>query len=204
MAWNPSSLEDLSNKEKLIFMCSLHPSQTKIDDFISRVKRLEELGFTIGIVNYVMTSEQASCYKELMNRFKEVNLPLHPNPLWGSKTSKELEKILKIALDEIDFFCRTEGKTKGKICYFPSIAFEMNQNGDISVGCFPSVTGNIFKNDIPNLPEGPVKCPHYRCICLDKYSFIKGVNRNTDLNILKIYGNLIRNRLGLPPIAAHE
>jgi len=200
MSWNPSHFKDLPNKKKMIFMCTLHPSQTRIDGFISRIKRLKELGFTVGIVNYVMTPEQAPCYEELMTRFKEINLPLHPNPLWNSELNEDIKGILEMALDDVDIFYRSGGMTKGKVCYYPSIAYEMNQNGDISVGCFPWISGSIFNNDIPELPKGPVKCPHHKCYCLDKYSFIKGINRNTDLNILKIYGNLIRKRLGLPPI----
>jgi len=202
MSWNPSRFKDLPNKKKLIFNCSLHTSQIKIDSFISKIKKLKELGFPIGIVNYVMTVEQALHYKELMNKLKELNLPLHPNPLYpltpqSLKIIARFREIFKMALDDVDFFYKTGGNTKGKICYYPSIAYEMNQNGDISVGCFPWISGSIFNDDIPELPKGPVKCPHHNCYCLDKYSFIKGINRNTDLNILKIYGNLIRKRLGL-------
>lgn len=199
MFWNPSHLKNLPNKQKLIFMCTLHPSETEIDKFISKIVKLKKLGFTIGIVNYVLTPEQALYYEELMNRFKEVNLPLHTNPLWNTKSNENLKNILKVALDDIDIHYRTGGITKGKKCYYPSVSFEMNQNGDISVGCFPWKSRNIFKDGIPKLPEGPVKCPHYKCFCLDKYSFIEGINRNTDLNVLKIYGNLVRKRLGLPP-----
>lgn len=198
MAWKPHHFKNLPNKEKLIFNCSLHTSQTKIDDFTFRVKRLEKLDFKIGMINYVMNPEQTSHYEELMIKFKEINLLLHPNPLWDYKHSEELEKSLKIALDDIDIFYKTVGKTKGKVCYYPSIAYEMNQNGDVGVGCYLWISRNIFKNGIPKLPEAPIKCPHNYCKCLDKYSFIKGINRNIELNTLKIYGNLIRKHLGLP------
>jgi organic radical activating enzyme len=197
MSWNPLSLENLHNKEKLIFYLTFHPSQVRYNDFLTKAKRLEELGFSIGLVNYVMTTHQSSYYEEFRDRLKEANLPLHPSPLWYSKPDKHLKKILKQMLDIADANSLMGGITKGKICYFPSIGYELNQDGKINVGCFPWVNGNIFKNDIPKLPEGPVRCPRYQCRCFDKYSFIKGVNRNIDLNLLKIYGNILRKRLGL-------
>jgi organic radical activating enzyme len=197
MSWNPSSLKDLPNKEKLIFYLTFHPSQVRFDDFINKAKLLKELGFSIGLVNYVMTTQQSLYFEELKNKFKEANLPLHPVPLWYSKADNQLKEILIQLLESADVNALMGNVTKGKICYFPSIGYEMDQNGNINVGCFPWVYGNIFKNEIPNLPEGPVKCPRYQCRCFDKYSFIKGFNRNIDLNLLKIYGNLLRKRLNL-------
>lgn len=199
MSWNPSHFRNLPNKEKMIFMCTLHTSETKIGNFISRVERLRELGFAVGIINYVMIPKQSLPYERLMRKFKDIGLPLHPNPLWDSRPNEDVKRILQIALADIDIFYRTGGRSKGKICYYPSIAFEMNQNGDIAIGCFPQVYGNIFKDDLPELPNGPVKCPHYTCYCLDKYSFIKGINRNLELNILKVYGKIIRKHLGITP-----
>ena len=206
MSWSPSRFKELPNKKKLIFNCSLHTSQTKTEVFISKIEELGELGFPIGIVNYIMTAEQALHYEELMNRFKELNVPLHPNPLYpltseSLKVIARFRGILKMVLDSVDFYYKTGGRTKGKVCYYPSIALEMNQNGNIGVGCFQRVSGNIFEDGVPELPQGPVRCPYDKCMCLDKYSFIKGINRNIDLNTLKIYGNLIRKRLGLPLLA---
>ena len=197
MSWNPLSLENLPNKGKLIFYLTFHPSHTRINDFITKAKLLEELGFSIGLVNYVMTPQQSLYFEELKDKLKEANLPLNPAPLWYSKPDKYLKRILKQMLDTADVNALMGGITKGKICYFPFIGYELNQNGDISVGCFPWVNGNIFKDDIPKLPEGPVKCPRYQCRCFDKYSFIKGLNRNIDLNLLKIYGNILRKHSGI-------
>lgn len=197
-SWNPSNYKDLPNKEKIIFMCTLHPSQTKIDEHISRLKSIQEHGFTIGMVNYVLSPEQSSDYKELAKKYHEIDIPLHTNPLWGSEPAGETRKILEEVLDKVDFFYRSGNKTKGKICYYPNVSYEMNQNGDITPGCFRWISKSIFEDGIPELPEAPVKCPHQKCLCLDMYSFIKGINRNTDLNILKIYGNMLRKKMNIP------
>ncbi len=198
MAWNPSSIENLPNKEKMIFLTTFHPSQTRFGDFITRVDKLKKLGFPIGFVNYVMTPEQSLNYVKLKDKFKKVNLPLNPDPLWFSKPDDDLKKILKRILEKADLYYNTGGTTRGKVCYFPSIGYEMSQNGEINVGCFHWISGNFFRDEIPELIEGPVKCPHYQCRCIGKYSFIKSFNRNVDMNIYKIYGNILRKHFGLP------
>ncbi len=133
-----------------------------------------------------MTPNQALEYKKLKEKFLKANLLLHPNPLWDFQPTGELAKMLKEELGETDYYYRTGGKTKGKTCLYPSIAYEMSANGDISVGCFPSYPATflakiICQSDLP----GPVKCPGNICFCLDKYSFIKGMNRNSELNTLE-------------------
>lgn len=198
LSWNLESYADLPNKEKVIFMCTFHPSQTKCDTFLQRATKLMNGGWIIGIVNYVMTPNQALDYKQLKENFSKNNLVLHPNPLWDFQPTGELAKMLKEELGETDYYYRAGGTTKGKTCLFPSIAYEMFANGDISVGCFSKLSSNIFrKNQLPQRPAGPVKCPGSICFCLDKYSFIKGMNRNLGLNTLKLYSNRIRQKNGM-------
>ena len=88
LSWNPSLLSGLPNKEKITFMCTFHPTQTTIERMLDHLLRLREVGFQVGIVNYVMTTEQAKQYKKMMERFKKHVFPLHPNPLWGSVHQK--------------------------------------------------------------------------------------------------------------------
>ena len=111
-----------------------------------------------------------------------------------------MKDLYRVALDEVDVYYRAGGSCHGKACFYPAVAYEMNQNGDIHIGCFPYTTKNLFKSAPPKLTKGPVVCAHATCQCLDKYSFVQGINRNTGLDVLRIYGKRIRANLGIQPI----
>ena len=91
--WNPELYSDLPCKEKLIFMCTLHTSQTEINAYINRLEKMLESGFKVGIVNYVMYEEQISRYQSFKKTISNLGLPLHPNPLWNSTLSSKLKRL---------------------------------------------------------------------------------------------------------------
>lgn len=196
LSWDPKIYADLPSKEKLIFMCSFQPMHTSAESFIERATSLMT-NYKIGMVNYVMYEGQIEQYENLKEKFVAAGLPLHPNPLWYTQQPKESLEIMAKVLSPIDLHYRAGGNPKGKSCLYPSLAYEMNHCGDIIVGCFPILKGNIFSNRLPKKPDGPVKCASSKCTELDKYSFIKGVNRNMGLNCLEIYGNILRKNLGI-------
>lgn len=39
-SWDPEAYANLPCKEKLIFMCTFHPTQTKVTDYLNRIRQL--------------------------------------------------------------------------------------------------------------------------------------------------------------------
>jgi hypothetical protein len=194
--WNPDDYSGL-DKSRIILMCTFHPSQTTADRFFSRIDALLRAGFQIGMVNYVMSAENAGKYAEYRQELWARGIPLHPNPLWGEagQYSPSDVELLRAELPEPDFLYRTAMQSPGgKMCLYPSLAYEMNYKGDIHVGCHGAARGSFFDDRLPELFAGPVPCPDTSCVCLDKYSFLGEISRNTDLNPLRVYGELLRTR----------
>lgn len=198
VSWKPTSYDEI-DKSKIILMCTFHPSQVAEKSFFERIDELLKHGFKIGMVNYVMSKERKvfdnyTLYKKQMAARQ---IPLHPNPLWNSKgvyTEKDLN-LLKQELPKVDFFYRAKVKsTKNQKCLFPALAYELSYSGKIHVGCHISISGSFFDQKLPRLFAGPVPCPSQNCVCLDKYSFIKGINRNVTTNPLQDYSKTLMRR----------
>jgi len=119
LSWNPQTIKNLNNKQKLIFMCTYHPTQTELKDFLYRANLLQNQGFKVGIVNYVMTKNQEKDYTQLKQTFLDNGLILHPNPLWNTTPNKTTFEIMKQTLPDIDLYYRTGNSPKGKYCYYP-------------------------------------------------------------------------------------
>lgn len=71
------------------------------------------------------------------------------------------------------------------------------QNGQIYVGCHPQVSGSFFNHSLVPTFDGPVPCSAKACVCLDMYSFLEDVNRNTDVNPLHIYSDILKRKRGI-------
>lgn len=193
LSWNPLMLNEI-DPSKIIFMCTYHPSQTSDQPFYEHLDQLLNLQFKIGMVNYVINKENIDRYYDIKMKMKDRSIPLHPNPLWNSKGqySQHDLSFLKQELPNLDYLYRTQLMSPyRKKCLFPSLAYEMDQIGTINIGCHHHVKGNFFNPNLPSLFAGPVPCPVKSCVCLDKYSFLIGINRNTSLNPLKIYSNVL-------------
>lgn len=101
------------------------------------------------MVSYVMYSEQISRYASLKKDFAQLGLPLHPNPLWNSTPSDDLKRLMSESLPKLDLHYRSGSQTKGQSCIYPMLAYRTDQYGKISVGCFPNLRGDLFRNIIP-------------------------------------------------------
>lgn len=147
------------------------------------------------MVNYVMHDDQLEGYEEKRELLKGMDIPLNPNPLFNSngKYSKEAWELQKKYLPAADLSYKCNLlSTINKKCLYPTVAYEMKQGGEIIVGCHPSHSGSLFNTELPKLAEGIVKCPHWNCACLDKYSFLGEVNRNTNFDPFLTYCDLLR------------
>lgn len=195
-SWNVDWYREL-DKSKIILMCTYHPTQIEESTFFDNIQKILDNGFHIGMVNFVITSKTREAYFEYKNKFKKMGIPLHPNPIWDKSGhhSKEEMQFFFHELPEVDYLYRTGTKTpKGRKCLFPSLAYEMDYKGIIHIGCFPKKSANFLKDELPHLSNGPVKCPNSRCACLDKYSFLEGINRNVTLNPLELYSRALLER----------
>ena len=197
--WNSESWTDL-DRSKLILMCTYHPSQTSFDAFMGRIKSFQSSGFEIGMINYVMDESNRVRYIHIRDEFRKIGLPLHPNPLWDGRGlySKADLQILGDNLPPSDFDYRSQSKSpRGKRCYFPSVAYEMDFRGNIHVGCHSTLSGSFFDQTLPRRFECSVLCPHSSCVCLDKYSFLEVIGRNTTTNPLRTYSSELKKLYGI-------
>ena len=197
--WDPKLYADL-DKSKITLMCTFHPSQTTRDKFIERIRMILEGGFEIALINYVMTADQLGSFLELKEQFDKLGVPLHPNPLWNSVGlySESDLRILKDWLPKDDYLYRTQIESpKGRHCLFPSLSYEMDYRGKIQVGCHEDTAKSFFDATLPVRFDGPVPCPMTSCVCLDKYSFLQSINRNTTTNPLRIYSGMLKHIHGI-------
>jgi hypothetical protein len=195
-SWDPGDFKEV-DASKIILMCTYHPRHVSMESFLARIERLEGSGYKIGMVNFVMDRDNITLFKKIQREVFSRGIPLHPNPLWDpqGRYTKEDLAILKEELPDADYRYRTQAASPyGNKCLFPAVAYQMNQNGRIHVGCHPQVSGSIFDPDLPRTFPGPVPCPNKSCMCLDMYSFLEDVNRNTDVNPLLVYSDVLKNR----------
>lgn len=187
-SWAPEKYAGV-DKTKIILMCTFHPGQTTEQAFLDKIDRIRTAGFAIGMVNYVMERTNIDLFRQRRRSFLERGLLLHPNPLWeagGAYSADDLE-LMRRHLPQLDYQHRSGSLSpQGKPCLFPSISYELRYTGDIRAGC-AAETGSFFAAELPSRPEPWSACPHAGCVCLDKYSFQRGSERNSSLNPLADY-----------------
>lgn len=179
---------------KITLMCSYHPAQTSEDEFFSRIDGILSMGFRIGMVNYVITKDSAPHFERRYRILAEKGVPLNPNAMWNSKGlySEVNTCLLRAYMPRLDYSYRTQlCSPKGKPCFFPAVAYSMNQWGAIHVGCHPNLQGQFFETELPQLFSGSVPCPLNTCGCLDMYSFLAGQDRNQTPNPLATYHDVL-------------
>lgn len=197
-SWSPKPYLKI-DREKIILMCTFHPSQTGKAEFLNNIKSYLAEGFSIGMVNYVIAGADFAPYYALRDELASLGVPLHPNPLWGANGVYSHDKIelFRSELPDIDYYFRTGiGSPRGKPCFHPVVAYHLNQNGAIFVGCHPEKRGLFFSTTLPKTYDASPRCPSNSCVCLDMYSFLTDVNRNISINPLYEYSKLL---LGLRP-----
>ncbi len=198
--WTPEQFPNVDTS-KIILMCTFHPSQIAEDVFKNRLTSFLKAGFRIGMVNYVMDQANIEEFERRREEFDHIGVVLHPNPLFdsfGTYSDSELE-MMKSCLPPVDFEYRTGISSPfEKPCAFPAVAYEMDYKGRIVVGCHSHISnlcGSFFDANLPVRPVASVSCPHHSCVCLDKYSFIEGVERNKSFDPLAEYSAALKQKL---------
>lgn len=196
LSWSPDAFPTL-DRSKIILMCTFHPSHMEEAAFMARIRDILDAGFKIGIVNYVMDKSNVPLFRARREKFAELGVVLHPNPLWGQggKYKPADLELMEEALPELDFQYRTGLKDPhGQICRYPSISYEMDYREIIRPGCL-GVSSSFFDESLPVRPPEPIPCPHHSCVCLDKYSFLEESERNITTNPLAVYSDMLRRRM---------
>jgi len=189
--WSPEWFKDL-DRSKLIFNFSYHPEQTNEEDYFNRLERIVEAGFRIGMVNYVFFGNRIDRYFEYQARLRKLGVPINPNPDFHANPTQAEKEFLLGQIPAVDYEHKAlRVRTKGRSCFYPSLAYEMDFTGTIAVACFNSVSGSFFDSKLPSLPKEPVSCPHPTCYCLEKYVMLEGSDpkRAAATDALSYYSN---------------
>ncbi len=192
--WKPEQFADL-DFTKIMLMCTFHPSQTEEGAFKKRIASYLKAGYQIGMVNYVMDDTNRHEFARRRREFAEIGATLHPNPLWGGNGQYGPEDLalMEASIPEFDFGYRSGAVDPfGKQCLFPALSYEMDLAGQIYPGCLPELTGSFFDEKLPQRPTDLVPCPFHSCVCLDKYSFLEGFERNVSTNPFAQYSSELK------------
>lgn len=193
-SWDPVPYRGF-DKSKLFLMCTFHLSRLNDKKYVEKIQELMREGFSVTMVNYVMSPQQRDNFVRLKKVFSDIGVPLNPNPLWNPshKRSEEELAILRSVTNEFDLNYRAcFSSPYGKRCMYPAVAYEIDQTGFVTTGCHPERNGDFITGVLPELFESPVSCPAVTCICLDKYSFLEGCRRNLSLNPLLEFAKCIK------------
>lgn len=191
-SWDPKHYRGM-NKTKIYLMCTFHPSRVRVDTFIKNIEAIMAEGFNVVMVNFVMAPQQMMDFKRLKELFQEIHIPLSANPLIGGPDLSDAEfEFLKNVSNEFDLAYKGRFTSpKGKRCFYPAVAYEIDMSGQMITGCHPDHKGNIIHKVYPRLFDAPVVCHADFCTCADKYSFLEGCLRNTSLNTLVEFSKYI-------------
>lgn len=204
-SWDPRLYESIPPEVRGLVQLnmSFHPTQVTFERFTERFARIREAGWHVGMVNYVLEANQAEDYERVRDHFASAHgIYVNPNPdaydpAWEGGDQALLRtarRELEPLLPPLDLLRKTRAATRGKPCFFPSIAYFIAPNGMAQRACGVTVPGtsktlDFVARSAEVLPlETSVSCPLPSCACLDRYAFLEEVpDRGQSLNLLAEY-----------------
>lgn len=174
--WDPAYFEGI-DKSRVTLDIGFHPSQTRVDDFIRRIRKIREAGFEVALVNYVMSPENADVFEE---NFRKLNAEgffvqvsaMFPTGVYltrDTRTKQELEILVRHNTPLDLKYKVLNPQVEGQECFYPAMTYYMLWDGRVQVSCMPDFQ-NVFEQGFPELPRTAVPCPHSECIgCTDMY-----------------------------------
>lgn len=173
-------------KKKTVLNISYHPTQVDWDRYVENIRAIHGSGWSIAMINYVMTAEQKSGYEKFRDFFmSRYGVYVNPNPdRYGDKNI--LEEKLKKYFPEIDMKYKVmRANPAGVKCYHPSICFYLQPTGEISRNCTDFKAINFLKKSrlLTALKE-PMVCQAHKCPCPDMYAFQADSGRGKSFNLL--------------------
>lgn len=183
--------------EKFFLNISFHSEFISLTEFIKRVKKIQDAGFNVQMVNYVMSPEQREYYPQVKENLGELGVKVNPAVFidkdGGAIASEDLV-IYQPYLSSFDLVNKCNVRElKGKIkCRYPQIGLDLTPDGSLYNTCFAALKKNFLSASRREmdalLEEKPRLCPAEECTCLQMYSFQEGSERNNNsLNTLKNY-----------------
>jgi len=206
-SWTPPPEFRGDRLYKVNLNAAWHPTQIPLKRFVGNLARYRDHGLRLTMVNFVMQADQIGMYEELAEAVAPLGVPVNPSvyiPTPSEKDRYERNEAEMAAyrkhLGEFDVTYRSgAGKTKGKRCRYPTVAYMMNVAGEIAVACYGTRKGHLFGGPIPDRLDGWAACPKEQCICVDMYSFLQEAPpaRTRSMNTLAAYvRDAIRTRPG--------
>jgi hypothetical protein len=204
-SWDPARYASVPEKVRNFteLNVSFHPTQIDRDRFENRLARILDAGWKVGMINYVLESEQAGDYEKVRDHFRATyGVYVNPNPdafdeSWASRDPDVLERARRKLVPLLplqDLLFKTGAPTRGKSCWFPSVSYMITPNGMAARSC-----GAVAPNERRGLDfirdsarvkplESAMSCPQALCLCLDRYAFLEELDaRGRELNLLSEY-----------------
>lgn len=166
---------------KVSFMVSYHPTEISEVDFFADLDGMLSAGLDVTVVNLVVLPDRVPLLASLARKLRSRGVPLGALPAYGTKmyyTEAELQELRRYLPPE-DWFFRSGGETYGRSCLYPALAYEMNPDGAVSVACHP-LNGNVLEGTLPRGFDSYVDCPHEKCTCVNRYTFLGELGYNVE------------------------
>ena len=180
-SWTPPEEFQGDRLGKVNLNCAWHPSQMSLERFVANLKRYRDHGLRLTMVNFVMSAEQSDLYERLCGAVEPLGVSVNPSiyiPKLEEKDGYERTEAEMAAYQEylrpFDITYRSgAGRTKGKRCRYPTVAYMMDVAGEVAVACYGVRKGHLFAGPIPDRLHDWAECPKEQCICVDMYSFLE-------------------------------
>jgi hypothetical protein len=196
-SWTPPQGFASERLRKINLNAAWHPSQISMDRFVSNLRRYQQCGLTLTMVNFVMRQDQIDLYEQLAKAVAPLGVPVNPSiyiptlaEKAGYKHGETEMAIYRRYLTDFDITYRSGvGNPKGKPCRYPTVAYMMDVGGELAVACYGVRRGHLLAGPIPERLEGWADCPKTGCICVDMYSFLQEAPsaRTRSMNLLAEY-----------------
>lgn len=173
---------------KAEFMVSYHPDEVDRSKFFQYLDGMLDAGLCVPVVNLVVLPSRVPDLRRIAADLRARDVALAALPAYGSAMYYSPEQLveLKRFVPPVDWVFRSGGSTAGRSCLYPAIAYEMNPDGSASVACHPQY-GNVFDGSLPKSFDSCVPCPHPKCSCMVRYSFLRELDYNADSTPLAGY-----------------
>lgn len=173
---------------KILLNASYHVWRQDFNDFVINFNRFtKDFGYKVGMINIVLSKcnihsmeKQKINFDYIKNVFKgicKVNPQIDFNEVLNGDINKKALMILDGRLDKKFEYFKLGGSPKGLKCKYGMYHYNLESNGDISVGCMYKNKRN-FINDkkIPELMKEENICQNSRCLCLHAFQFTENFN----------------------------
>jgi hypothetical protein len=166
-SWNPDYYRGIPHLDRLRLIISYHPSQTRLEPWRERVRRIRDAGFTILTTLTVLAPEnlvEAERYRDAM---ATDGMPFELRPMipagvymYRPQTELEIESEFTPAMA---WMYALRYQTKGMPCYYPAVTYELSYDGRIRPACLDVPSASFVHDPLPALPAAAVRCPLDKC-----------------------------------------